>query len=140
MRLGALIALVPLCLTCSLSRSHAQANGKLQLHFIDVGQGDAALLISPQGQVVLFDDGVLNQCGRPIDYLQQLGILQIDYHIASHYHADHIGCAPAVFARFPLAIAAIDRGSSYASATYNNYVAAAGSFRTTAWPGMEIVL
>jgi beta-lactamase superfamily II metal-dependent hydrolase len=34
-----------------------QANGKLQIHFMDVGQGDGAVLISPQGQVVLFDGG-----------------------------------------------------------------------------------
>lgn len=32
-----------------------QANGKLQIHFIDVGQGDGALLVSPQGETVLFD-------------------------------------------------------------------------------------
>src|SRR5260370_1145732 len=29
-----------------------QGNGKLQIHFMDVGQGDGAVLISPQGQVV----------------------------------------------------------------------------------------
>ncbi len=39
-----------------------QTNGKLQIHFKDVGQGDGAVLISPQGEVVLFDNGVLNQC------------------------------------------------------------------------------
>jgi beta-lactamase superfamily II metal-dependent hydrolase len=30
------------------SSAFAQANGKLQIHYIDVGQGDAAVLISPQ--------------------------------------------------------------------------------------------
>jgi beta-lactamase superfamily II metal-dependent hydrolase len=78
----------------------AQGNGKLQIHYMDVGQGDGAVLISPLGEVVLFDDGVLNQCGKPIGYLQSLGITKIDYHIASHYHADHIGCAPQVLALF----------------------------------------
>jgi hypothetical protein len=34
-----------------------QANGKLQIHHIDVGQGDGAVLISPAGQVVVFDAG-----------------------------------------------------------------------------------
>jgi hypothetical protein len=32
-----------------------QANGKLQIHHIDVGQEDGAVLISPAGQVVLFE-------------------------------------------------------------------------------------
>ncbi|SRR6266849_2904748 len=43
-----------------------QANGKLQIHFIDVGQGDGALLISPQGEMVLFDDGALKFCDKPL--------------------------------------------------------------------------
>ena len=35
-------------------------------------------------------------------YLQSLGITKIDYHIASHYHSDHIGCVPTVLRMFPL--------------------------------------
>jgi hypothetical protein len=70
-----------------------QANGKLQIHFMDVGQGDGAILISPNGETVLFDDGVMKQCDKPLAYLQQLGVTKIDYHITSHYHSDHIGCA-----------------------------------------------
>ena len=34
----------------------AQANGKLQIHYMDVGQGDGAILISPLGETVLFDE------------------------------------------------------------------------------------
>ena len=45
-----------------------QANGKLQIHFIGVGQGDAAVLISPQGQAVLFDNGTRNHCDKPVAY------------------------------------------------------------------------
>ena len=48
-----------------------QANGKLQIHFMDVGQGDGAVLISPGGEIVLFDDGVMNQCNKPVSYLQR---------------------------------------------------------------------
>src|SRR2546425_6987940 len=91
------------------SIAYAQANGKLQIHFMDVGQGDGAVLISPRGEVVLFDDGVLNNCDKPISYLQQLGITRIDYHITSHYHADHIGCTAEVLQEFPLQKDAIDR-------------------------------
>jgi hypothetical protein len=38
---------------------------------MDVGQGDGAVLISPLGEVVLFDDGVRNFRDRPISHLQQ---------------------------------------------------------------------
>ena len=59
--------------------------GTLQIHFMDVGQGDGAILISPGGETVLFDNGVRNNCDKPVSYLQQLGITQIDYHVASPY-------------------------------------------------------
>jgi beta-lactamase superfamily II metal-dependent hydrolase len=117
-----------------------QANGKLQIHFIDVGQGDGAVLISPLGETVLFDDGNSKDCTKPVSYLHQIGVTKIDYHIASHYHADHIGCAPQVFAQFPLQHAAFDRGGHYNSTVYDNYVAAVGNKRKAATAGQAITL
>src|SRR5262245_59748531 len=116
----------------------AQANGKLQIHYMDVGQGDGAVLITPLGEVVLFDDGVVNQCGKPLAYLQSLGITKIDYHIASHYHSDHIGCAGAIFATMPLQKAAYDRGGFYNTQSFYNYLAAVGSKRRTAVVGTRL--
>jgi hypothetical protein len=131
-----LLSLAVLVLALSASAS-SQSTGKLQIHYIDVGQGDAAVLISPLGEVVLFDNGVLNQCGKPLAYLQSLGITKIDYHIASHYHSDHIGCTGAVLGMFPLQIAAYDRGGSYTTATYSNYAAAVVGKRVTALKGQS---
>jgi beta-lactamase superfamily II metal-dependent hydrolase len=51
------------------------ASGKLQLHFIDVGQSDGAILISPGGQVAAFDIGqdmVGKDCEKPVAYYDQL--------------------------------------------------------------------
>jgi beta-lactamase superfamily II metal-dependent hydrolase len=118
----------------------SQANGKLQIHYIDVGQGDTAVLISPEGQVALFDDGVYRNCDKPVAFLQQLGVTAIDVHIASHYHADHIGCAPEVFAAFPLKGDAYDRGGSYPGGVYQSYLNAVGAHRKTASDGTVITL
>ena len=118
----------------------AQANGKLQIHYMDVGQGDGAILISPLGETVLFDDGVLNQCGKPLGYLQSLGLTKIDYLISSHYHSDHVGCTSQILSMFPLQKKAYDRGQSYTTATYSAYVSAVGAKRTTATPGMILTL
>src|SRR6266536_2667855 len=112
----------------------------LQLHFMDVGQGDGAVLIAPDGQVVLFDDGLLNNCDKPVGYLRGLGIDHIDYHIASHYHSDHIGCAGEVLGRFPLTTAAIDRGGSYPSSTYALYADTVKDKRRTGQAGQKIVM
>ena len=127
-------------LLCVASFVYAQANGKLQIHYMDVGQGDGAVLISPKGQVVLFDDGAYKNCDKPVAYLQQLGVTAIDYHIASHYHADHIGCASEVFAAYPLKLDAFDRGESYPGGVYQAYVKAVGTHRKTAAPGTVITL
>jgi beta-lactamase superfamily II metal-dependent hydrolase len=119
---------------CSIA--FAQANGKLQIHFMDVGQADSTLLISPQGETVLFDNGVSGYCDMPISYLQQLGVTKIDYHIASHYHSDHLGCTSEVLSAFPLQKAAYDRGLAPTSAKipafYKTYVDKVGSKRKTA--------
>lgn len=118
----------------------AQANGNLQIHFMHVGQGDGAVLISPQGEVVLFDNGVRNECDLPRDYLRNLGVQRIDYHVASHYHDDHIGCTKDVLGEFPLQNKAYDRGGSYHTVTFDKYVTAVGGKRTTAEPGMTVTL
>jgi len=136
---------VIICL-CALTLSgiaNGQANGKLQIHHMDVGQGDGAVLISPGGQVVLFDAGEdmkKRDCTKPVSYLGQLGIKQIDYLFVSHYHFDHIGCIPAVLQQFPLQGDVYDRGESYPGTTYSNYVKAVGRHRKTGVIGNSVTL
>jgi beta-lactamase superfamily II metal-dependent hydrolase len=117
-----------------------QANGKLQIHFMDVGQGDGAVLISPQGQIVLFDGGNVKDCSKPVSYLAQLEIKAIDYMVLSHYHADHFGCETEILAQSPLKNFAYDRGGSYNSKTYDDYVQAVGNKRKQAQQTDVIVL
>jgi beta-lactamase superfamily II metal-dependent hydrolase len=118
----------------------AQSNGKLQIHYMDVGQGDGAVLISPRGETVLLDDGVAKQCGRTIGYLQSLGVTKIDYHVASHYSPEHIGCAASIFSVMPLTTAAYDRGGTDASPVFAEYARAVGAKRRTAVAGQSIIL
>jgi competence protein ComEC len=64
------------------------AQTQLEVHFIDVGQGDATLVITPDGEVALIDGGLSN--GMTLEYLQSLNIDTIDIMIATHPHQDHI--------------------------------------------------
>lgn len=123
-----------------LADAAALGNGKLQIHFMNVGQGDGAILISPQGETVLFDNGKRGRCELPVSYLQQLGITKIDYMVASHYHDDHIGCTADVLSEFPLQTAAYDRGGSYHSQTFNRYVQEVGNKRRAATAGATFTL
>lgn len=66
--------------------------GPLVILHMNVGQGDATLIIAPSGETILFDGGD-KTTGRKVvtARLRTLGYEKIDYVIASHYDADHIG-------------------------------------------------
>ena len=68
------------------SASLAQAQG-VEVRFLDVGQGDAALIRSG-ACTALIDAGGNRAAARR---LAELGVKQVDYLIASHNHRDHIG-------------------------------------------------
>src|SRR5687767_11571145 len=64
-------------------------SGKLLVHFLDIGQGDAELIQLPTGETILIDSG---DRGTPtVALLKKYGVTQIDLAIATHPHADHIG-------------------------------------------------
>ena len=64
----------------------------LQIHLINVGQGDATLIVSPSGRTLLIDGGDKSKgTSVVLPYLKNLHIAKIDHMIASHYHSDHIG-------------------------------------------------
>lgn len=68
------------------------ASGKeLRVHFLDVGQGDSILIISPENKVVLVDAGDQTKGKIVLDALKRYNVQQIDYLIATHAHPDHIG-------------------------------------------------
>ena len=78
------------------SNQHA-AVGMVQVHFIDVGQGDAALIVTENAAVLI--DGGDSSSGKDVAvYLRKVGITRLDLIIASHPHADHIGGLPDVIA------------------------------------------
>lgn len=68
----------------------------LQGHFIDVGQGDAALVVVPDGGAMLIDAGPPEAAEALEVYIRDLGIDSIDCLVISHLHADHYGGAVAL--------------------------------------------
>jgi beta-lactamase superfamily II metal-dependent hydrolase len=86
-------------------------NGGLQVRFLDVGQGDGILIVTPKGETVLVDGGG-SRCKNTVAALDALGIGGLDYTLVSHYHEDHIGCLPQILARHPLRTGAFDRGDA----------------------------
>ena len=80
----------------------------LQRHFIDVGQGDACLIITPHQHSILIDTGgSINSdfdIGSYVDlpYLHHYGINKLDYLILSHADADHSGGASSILQKIPV--------------------------------------
>lgn len=128
------------CIAVFSIATAGQSNGKLQIHYMDVNQGDGALLISPDGQTVLFDNGVLNDCEKPVAYLRSLGITKIDYMIISHYHSDHFGCTTKILDEFPLQVFSYDRPGAYNSKNFRDYVKAVGAKRKQVHSTTKIIL
>lgn len=83
------------------SRTQA-TEGKLTVHFIDVGQGDAALLTFPDGTVAMIDTGTAESSSAVVAYLKRWDIKRIDLLFLSHMHSDHIGGAEALGRAFPV--------------------------------------
>jgi beta-lactamase superfamily II metal-dependent hydrolase len=72
--------------------SQAEENSFLEIIHIDVGQGDATLIISPSGKTMLVDGGDTGKGNKVVvPLLRARGIETLDYIVATHYDADHIG-------------------------------------------------
>lgn len=63
----------------------------MSVEFIDVGQGDSIFIQSPDGNTMLIDGGTRGAGGDVVDYLKENNIKQLDYVVATHPDADHIG-------------------------------------------------
>ncbi|OGC81951.1 MAG: hypothetical protein A2V81_03695 [Candidatus Abawacabacteria bacterium RBG_16_42_10] len=78
------VCIVSFCFAVDLRSSHAK------LAFLDVGQGDAILLITKEGRTILFDAGPDRNILKELP--QQLPVFQkrIDLIFLTHPHADHL--------------------------------------------------
>lgn len=82
----------------------ASGTKELRVYVLDVGQtdGDSILIISPEDKVVLVDAGDVGKGKKVLDALKRHDVKKIDYFIATHAHADHIGGAPEVMSALPI--------------------------------------
>ena len=74
----------------------------LQVHFIDVGQGDSTLIITPDKKTVLIDAGDEQHSSRTTGYIKSQGIDKLDLVIATHPDADHIGGMDKIIKNFDI--------------------------------------
>lgn len=83
------------------SAENRSAVADMEVHFIDVGQGDATL-VKADGHYMLIDAGE-NDKGTAVQlYLQKQGVEKLDYLILTHTDSDHIGGADVIVTKFDI--------------------------------------
>ena len=102
----------------------------LDIYFIDVEGGQATLIVTPAGQVLLIDAGFAgagtfaSRAGDPavardpqriLAVAKTAGVNRIDYFLSTHFHADHAGGVPELSQLIPID-AFIDHGGVNADA------------------------
>lgn len=81
------------------AKPDSAGNEDVQVHFIDVGQGDAALITSGS-EAMLIDTGERDDKNTLIHYLEDLNIKSLKYLVITHPHSDHMGEAGEVISEF----------------------------------------
>ena len=86
-------------------RANAQQEN-LEIYWIDVEGGAATLIVTPGRQVVLMDAGFQRDDGRDsgriMEAMEDAGVTEIDYFLASHFHGDHVGGLSSLSANVPI--------------------------------------
>jgi competence protein ComEC len=113
----------------------AHTGSGLALHFLDVGQGDAAVIRTPAGRWVLIDAGprsVHSDAGRRVivPFLAGQRVRNLAAVIVSHAHADHLGGVSSVLDRFDASVV-MEPGERVADPLYYAFLDAltAGAIR-----------
>lgn len=71
---------------------------------LDVGQGDAILLRSPEGAAALVDAGPPGDPPAVVRALRRLGVRRLDALVLTHDSLDHVGGAPDVLRRMEVGV------------------------------------
>ncbi len=112
-----------------------ETRGDLQIHVLDVGQGDAILILPPDDGAMLIDGG--NAGSGVVEYLLAQGVERVDLMVATHPHADHIGGLVDVLEAMPVE-EVVSNGQLHTTRTYERFldaIAAAGVVYTEVGQG-----
>ena len=121
----AVVILIVLLVGCSSGSGELDrpADGSsFFIHFIDVGQADAAL-VQCDGQYMLIDGGNKADSNRIFSVLKKYSVQELDIVVGTHAHEDHIGGLPGAFqyAASKLTLSPVDAYDSDAFRDFRKY-------------------
>lgn len=117
-------AAMPLMPSC---RGCGGGGGEVEIHVLDVGQGDAIAVRTPSGRWLLIDGGprtAREDAGRRVvvPFFRSRGVRALDLVIVSHGDADHVGGVPAVVRALEPDLV-VEPGQPLESALYQEHLA-----------------
>ena len=74
----------------NVNPSDIPENSNFEVHFIDVGQADSAL-IECDGETMMIDGGNVADSNVVAAYLKKEDVTKLNYVVCSHAHEDHVG-------------------------------------------------
>ncbi|MFD2705212.1 ComEC/Rec2 family competence protein [Salibacterium lacus] len=100
----------------------AAPDAALNVHFLDVGQGDS-ILVEPEGSGgnLLIDGGMHGSGEEIIDYLEEENIDTLEWVVATHPDVDHIGGLIKVLEEIDVKNV-LDSGKEHTTKTYQKYL------------------
>lgn len=95
-------------------------NSTFEVHYIDVGQADAALVLC-DGQAMLIDGGNAADSNLIYAYLRKLSLNHLEYIVCTHAHEDHVGGLSGAL-NYATVDVAFSPVTSYDSKAFGNFV------------------
>ncbi|MFC7746001.1 ComEC/Rec2 family competence protein [Lentibacillus kimchii] len=118
--IGLLILIVLVSASINVPSADAEEANEMDVHFIDVGQGDSMLIQTPEGKNILIDAGPPKSGKNVTAFLKKHQVSQLDLVIATHPDIDHIGGMAAVIKTFEIK-KIMDIGKIHSTKTYAKY-------------------
>ena len=119
-----LIIVITFCISgCSVEIKLTDNSDNVRVHFLDVGQGDSIFIELTDGKSMLIDASTAEYGEGIADYIKDNGYSKIDYLVATHPHADHIGGMQDVVEQLEIGEIYMPKASS-TTKTYKNLLKA----------------
>ena len=103
----------------TITKTVSDLGKPLVVTFIDVGQGDSILIVSPEGLTMLIDGG--SGDSGVVTFLRGMKVSRIDIMVATHPHEDHIGGLIQVLEAMSIG-RVVTNGQSHTTATYEHFL------------------
>ena len=107
---------------CYEEETYDIPEGSIEYHFIDVGQGDAELILVDD-KAILIDTSTAKERDKLISYIDGLGIKELEYIVLTHPDEDHIGSADYVINNYKINNVILSP-KEHTSATYERMIEA----------------